>query len=149
MAANYPRWDQATGPVKCCKCRQPIAPGQDIWLKSKGIYYCAGCGLDREAAENAGEEVTQGGIEEALIKDFEAFPGEAADTTLARQSLYMARQLDYGEVAPREVTQYTKEIRLNLLQIRDLYPPDEDGDDTDDRRERLQERRRRENGSGI
>jgi hypothetical protein len=144
--ANYPRWDQATGPVKCCKCRQPIAPGQDIYLKSKGVYYCAGCGLGKE---QAGDEVKQGGIEEALLRDLEEFPGEAADTTLAKQSLYMARQLDAGEVGPREVTQYTKEIRLNLLQIRDLYPPAEDGDDTEDRRERLAERRRRENGSGI
>ena len=44
------------------------------------------------------------------------------------------------------MTQYTKEIRLNLLQIRDLYPPDEDGDDTQARQEKLQERRRREQG---
>jgi hypothetical protein len=129
--------------VRCRGCKQPCAPGEEIWIKSKGVYYCAGCG---PAAEAAGESVKAGGIEEALIRDLEEFPGEAADTTLAKQSLYMARQLDSGEVAPREVTQYTKEIRLNLLQIRDLYPPDEDGDDTQARQEKLQERRRREQG---
>jgi hypothetical protein len=58
----------------------------------------------------------------------------------------MARQLDAGDVAPREVTQYTKEIRLNLLQLHELYPPAEDGDDTEERRAKLQERRRREQG---
>lgn len=145
MATNYPRWDQATGAVKCCKCRTPIAPGQDIWLKAKGVYYCGGCGLEAEEAP----AVRQGGIEEALLRDLDKFPDEAADTTLAKQSLYMARQLDCGEVSPREVTQYTKEIRLNLLQIRDLYPPADENDDTESRREALQERRRRENGSGI
>lgn len=143
MTPNYPRWDQATGPVRCVGCKQPIGPGQDIWLKSKGIYYCNLCGV---VAEGAGDEVKAGGIEEALLRDLEDFPGEAADTTLAKQSLYMTRQLDAGEVGPREVTQYTKEIRLNLLQIRDLYPPAEDGDDTEDRSARLQERRRREQG---
>lgn len=143
MAVNYPRWDQATGAVRCCDCRTPIAQGQDIYLKSKGVYYCGGCGLKVEDAANS---VKQGGIEEALLRDLEAFPGEAADTTLAKQSLYMARQLDCGEVSPREVTQYTKEIRLNLLQIRDLYPPADENDDTEDRREKLQERRRREQG---
>lgn len=141
--ANYPRWDNSTGPVKCVGCKHPIPPGTDIWLKSKGVYYCSTCGL---VAEATGTEIKAGGIEEALLRDLEEFPGEAADTTLAKQSLYMARQLDDGEVAPREVTQYTKEIRLNLLQIRDLYPPADEGDDTETRRDRLAERRRREQG---
>lgn len=88
----------------------------------------------------------EGGIEEALIKTIGKYPEEALDDALAVQVLYMARQLDLGEVAPREITQYTKEIRLNVLQLRDLFPPAEEGDDTEDRRERLQERRRREQG---
>lgn len=141
--ANYPRWDISHGPVKCCGCGDPIPPGTDIWLKSKGVYYCAVCGAIKEAA---GESIKAGGIEESLLRDLEEFPGEAADTTLAKVALYMSRQLDEGEVAPREITQYTKEIRLNLLQIRDLYPPADDGDDTEDRAARLQERRRREQG---
>lgn len=141
--AGYPRWENSSGPVRCRGCKQPCPPGADIWIKSKGVYYCNTCGL---VAEAAGDSIKSGGIEEALLRDLEEFPGEAADTTLAKQSLYMAKQLDDGEVAPREVTQYTKEIRLNLLQIRDLYPPDEDGDDTQARQEKLQERRRREQG---
>ena len=141
--ANYPRWDNAAAPVRCCGCRQTIMPGDDIWIKSKGIYYCSPCGLVASAAP---DEVKAGGIEEALLRDLESFPGEAADTTLAKSGLYMARQLDCGEVSPREVTQYSKEIRLNFLQIRDIYPPSEDEDDTETRREKLNERRRREQG---
>jgi hypothetical protein len=143
MADTYPRWGEARGPVSCSGCKQLIGPGQDIWVKSKGVYYCAVCGAVAEASP---DEVKARGIEEALLRDLEAFPGEAADTTLAKSALYMARALDCGEVAPREVTQYTKEIRLNLLQIRDLYPPADDGDDTEDRQQKLQERRRREQG---
>jgi len=141
--ANYPRWDSSTGPVRCCACRQPIPPGSDIYLKSKGVYYCADCGLVASAAP---EEVKAGGIEEGFIKDLATFPDVAADLTLAKAALYMCRQLDCGEVSPREVTQYTREIRLNLLQIRDLYPEVDDADDTESRREKLQERRRREQG---
>jgi hypothetical protein len=139
----YPEWASSTGPVKCRGCKIPILPGSDVWIKSKGVYYCSGCGLIAEAAP---DEVRAGGIEEGLIRDLAQFPEEAADTALAKAACYMARQIDCGEVAPREVTQYTKEIRLNFLQIRDLYPPSEDGDDTETRREKLQERRRREQG---
>ena len=141
--AEYPRWESSSGPVKCRSCKAPVPPGSDIYIKSKGVYYCAGCGL---LAENAPSEVKQGGIEEAFIKDLAQFPPEALDTALARQACYMARQLDCGEVGPREVTQYTKEIRLNLLQIRDLYPEEDGDDDTETRREKLNERRRREQG---
>jgi hypothetical protein len=140
---GYPNWGNAQGPVKCCKCKQLITPGSDIWIKSKGVYYCMMCGHD---AEEAGTAVMVGGIEEALLRDLEEFDSGAADTSLAKQALYMARQLDGGEVAPREVTQYTKEIRLNLLQLRELYPPADENDDTESRAQRLAERRRREQG---
>lgn len=140
---EYPRWDQCTGPVKCRTCRTPILPGTEIWIKAKGVYYCNACGIE---AENGLGTVKAGGLEEAFIKDMGMLPDQAADTSLAVAALYMARQLDAGDVAPREVTQYTKEIRLNLLQLHELYPPAEDGDDTEERRAKLQERRRREQG---
>ena len=143
---EYPRWDQATGPVKCRTCRTPILPGTEIWIKSKGVYYCNTCGI---AAENNIGQVKVGGIEEAFIKDLNMLPDLAADTSLAVAARYMAQQLDAGDVAPREVTLYTKEIRLNLLQLHELYPPAEDGDDTEERRAKLQERRRREQGGGF
>jgi hypothetical protein len=140
----YPEWSYARGPVKCRgACGLPITPGEEVWIKTKGVYYCHDCGT---VAEAAGDEVKPGGILEATIKDLTAFPDEAADTSLAKLACYMAKQLDDGEVAPREITQYTKEIRLTILQIRDLYPPAEDDDDTENRREKLQERRRREQG---
>lgn len=140
---SYPDWGFSTGPVSCRGCKELIVPGDRIWIKAKGVYYCNSCGLIAE--QNLGE-VVSGGIEEGLIKDLDQFPDEAADTVLAKMALSMARQLDQHDVAPREVTQYTKEIRLNFLQLRDLYPPEGEEDDTDNRREKLAERRRREQG---
>ena len=89
MANNYPRWDQATGAVRCCQCKHPIGPGMDIYLKSKGIYYCSACGLDRR--HDVGN-VLAGGIEEAFMKDVSRLPDEAADHSLSVASRYMARQ---------------------------------------------------------
>jgi hypothetical protein len=143
MENTYPRWDQATGPVRCKGCKQPIPAGGDIFIKSKSVYYCNTCGIVVEAA---GDSVKVNGIEEGLIKDLEKMPDEAADTAIAKSSLMMARQLDYGEVSPREITQYTKEIRLNFLQLLELFPPDDDEDDTEQKRAKHEERRRRENG---
>lgn len=140
---NYPRWDTATGPVKCTACKRPIAPGTEIWIKAKGVYYCAGDGLVKEAA---GNNVLDGGIQEGLIRDLARLPEEAAGTAMAKSALLMARQLDEGEVSPREVTQYTKEIRLTVYSLRELYPAADEADDTETRRERLQEHRRREQG---
>ena len=141
--ADYPRWETCSGPVRCRGCKAPIPPGTDVFIKSKGVYYCSGCGA---AAEAAGGEIAVGGIEEALLKDLGRFPDEAEGTALAKQALMMARQLDQGDVGPREVTQYTKEIRLNFLQLAELYPPEGEVDATEDKRERMQERRRREQG---
>jgi hypothetical protein len=121
----------------------PILPGTEIYIKAKGVYYCNTCGIE---AENGLGTVKAGGLEEAFLRDMGMLPDAAADTVLAKSALYMARQLDAGDVAPREVTQYTKEIRLSLLQLHELYPPAEDGDDTEERRAKLQERRRREQG---
>jgi hypothetical protein len=140
---SYPRWEPAGGPVKCKGCKAPCPPGTDIYVKSKGVYYCAGCGT---LAENAPSDVKPGGIEEGFVKDLAKYPPESLETSLARQALYMARQLDDGDVSPREVTQYTKEIRINLLAIMDMFPDEDDTDDTETRREKLNERRRREQG---
>jgi hypothetical protein len=143
MENSYPRWDQATGAVRCRGCKQPIPPGGDIYLKSKGVYYCNTCGI---VVEVAGDSVVINGMEEGLIKDLEKMPPEAADTAIAKTTLYMARQLDQGEVSPREITQYTKEIRLNYLQLLELFPPAGEEDDTEQKRAKHEERRRRESG---
>lgn len=140
---SYPKWEPASGPVRCRGCKAPCPPGEDIFIKSKGVYYCNSCGVLVEAA---GDSIKEGGIEEGLIKDLDRFPPEAADTSLAKAALAMARQLDCGDVGPREYTQYTKEIRLNYLQLIDLYPPEGEVDDTEERRAKMQERRRREQG---
>jgi hypothetical protein len=49
-------------------------------------------------------------------------------------------------VGPRDVSNYTKEIRVNMLTLRDLYPPDEDDDATDLARKQRERRNREQNG---
>lgn len=139
----YPRWESCAAPVRCRGCKLPIPPGADIYVKAKSVYYCGECG---PVAEAAGDEVKAGGIEEGFLRDLDEFPDEAAATSMAKAARYMARQLDCGEVGPREVTQYTKEIRLSYMQLRELYPPEGEDDDTEQKRAKLQERRRREQG---
>lgn len=143
---SYPVWGTSSGPVRCCGCKTPIAPGESVFIKSKGVYYCGDCGIVAEATSG---DIKAGGVEESFVLDLGKFPDEAADTVLAKQSLMMARMLDCGEVAPREITQFTKEIRLNFFALLELYPPQGEVDDTEDKRARMQARRQRENGSGI
>lgn len=137
------KWVEARRAGKCANCKTAISEGDQIF-NARGSWLCEACGL---VAENTPDSTVQGGIEEAAVKDLAAFPEEAQDCTIARQILFMAHQLDMGYiVGPRDVSQYTKEIRINLLTLRDLYPPDEDDDVTDQARKQ-RERRAREQGS--
>ena len=38
--ADYPKWETCSGPVRCRGCKAPIPPGTDVFIKSKGVYYC-------------------------------------------------------------------------------------------------------------
>jgi hypothetical protein len=134
-------WGEARKVGKCPNCRSPWAPGEPIFNRG-GVWLCAGCGT---IAEADGEQVKVGGIEESAIKDLGKLPDEARDGAFASAILFMARQLDNGDVSPREVTMYTKEIRLNFMQLRDMFPPEGEGDETDKARDR-RERRAREQG---
>jgi hypothetical protein len=79
------------------------------------------------------------------MKELALLPMEAGDGTLAQSMLYLARQLDDGDVPPRERPQYTKELRISLLSLQDAYPASEDEDETEEAR-RKRERRAREAG---
>jgi hypothetical protein len=141
MAAG--KWVEAKRKGKCANCKGDIAEGQQIF-NARGAWLCEACGL---VAENTPDETVAGGIEEAALKDLMAFPEEAQDCAIARQILMMAHQLDMGYlVGPREVSQYTKEIRINMLTLRDLYPPDEDDDATDMAQKQRMRRNREQNG---
>lgn len=133
-------WFPAKRAGKCSHCNLPIEAGQDIFAKSAGVYLCSGCGL---LAENTEEAL--GSMEAGVMEDLSAFPPEAVKGTIAQSMLYLARQLDMGDVSPREVGNYTKELRLSLLQLKDLYPV-ADGEDETDKARGKRERRARESG---
>jgi hypothetical protein len=132
------RWIEARRDGRCQHCGKAFAPGDQIWAKSAGVYYGAECGcglLDENSAVSAGE------IEASVLADLARLPLEAGDTALAKSMLYLARQLDARDVAPREVTNYTKEIRLAFLSLKDEYPVGEENDETDEARQRRVRRR--------
>lgn len=138
-----PKWTVATRQSRCQQCRkQVIELGDDIWLKSAGVAYCRLCGEDAESAEHV-----PGMQEDALDEFLGKLPDEAKNHPLVSSWRVLARQIDDGDVPPREMTNYTKEIRLSLMQLTDLYPPTEDDDPTD-QAQKARERRHREQ-SGI
>lgn len=135
-------WTQARRDGRCSNqgCRKPFVTGDEIWVKRAGVYYCADCGL---LAENTPQSA--GAIEESVLKELAKLPEEAEGGTLAQSMLYLARQLDAGDIPPREVSQYTKELRISLLSLQDAYPVAEEEDQTEEMR-RKRERRAREAG---
>lgn len=137
------KWVEAKRKGKCANCKGEIQEGQQIF-NARGAWLCEACGL---VAENTPDDTVSNGIEEAVLKDLANFPEEAQDCAIARSILLMAHQLDMGYVVgPREVSQYTKEIRINMLTLRDLYPPDEDDDATDTARKQRERRSREQDG---
>lgn len=136
-------WFEATRDGKCSHCKRPnLLAGTQIYARSKGVYLCTECGSAAQATEGM---VSAGGLEEASISDLETFPEEARKTSMAVGMLYLARQLDQGDVSPREVTLYTKELRLLFMQLRELFPEKAEDDATDVASQR-RERRMREQG---
>lgn len=129
---------------KCGHCHQPYAAGEEIYAKTAGVYLgmTCGCGM---LAEN--ETPVAGPRETAVLNDLARLPGDAQQSMIAQNMLGMARQLDEGDVAPRDVPNYTKELRLNQMQLADMFPAIEDEDETETVR-RKRERRARE-GGGI
>lgn len=133
---------QASRDGKCAHCKKPFSAGDEIYAKTAGVYLGldCGCGL---LAEN--EPVIAGPRETALLEDLAKLPPEAANTLIAQNMLGMARQLDEGDVSPREVTNYSKELRLNGMALQDMYPAVDTDDETEDARKK-RERRAREAG---
>jgi hypothetical protein len=137
------KWTTAKRKGNCGNCRAEIHEGDEIF-NARGAWLCHVCGLTAEATP---DEVVIGGIEEAIIRDLGAFPEEAQDCSIAIAMLFMAHQLDMGYiVGPREVSQYTKELRINMLTLRDMYPPEEEDDATDFATKQRMRRNREQNG---
>jgi hypothetical protein len=134
------RWIEAKRKGRCVLCKNEIAVGAEIWLKSAGVAYCHDCGI---LAENMPHEY--GPLESSVMKELAKLPMEAGEGTLAQSMLFLAAQLDEGDVPPRERPQYTKELRISLLSLQDAYPATDTDDETETARQK-RERRAREAG---
>ena len=135
------RWVESNRDRRCSHCSRPIAAGEETWLKSAGVYYCQADGLLDENTTDAGF----GPLEASVMKELAKLPMEAGEGLLAQSMLQLARDLDAGDVPPRERPVYTKELRIGLLTLQDAYPAAEDDDETEEAR-RKRERRAREAG---
>lgn len=121
------KWiEEAERGLTCARCKSKVTKGERFWYQRKGVYYCELCGSLAE------HEVPEAGMmERGVREDFSTLPPEAAESTLGEAMLYLARQLDSGDVQPRDVAPYMKELRQNLAALRELYPPAGDDDITD------------------
>lgn len=133
-------WFPAKRDGKCTHCGTPFAAGTEIYAKSAGVYLGRDCGCGHLAES---EPVIAGARETAVLNELAKLPDEAQTGMIAQNMLGMARQLDEGDVGPREVTNYTKELRINLLTLQDMFPPSDAEDETEEAR-RKRERRARE-----
>jgi len=126
------KWiDAAERKTQCSRCKAIIEIGQRFYYLRRGVYLCELCG---SLAEH--EEPEIGKIEGGVLKDLEALPDEASEGTIAQMMLSMARRIDYGDVADRDVAPITKEIRQMYTQLKLDYPPKPEEDDTEKTRRR-------------
>src|SRR5579864_4019810 len=111
-------WFPAKRDGNCNKCGAPVTAGDPMYAQRKGMYLCQQCGqFAEELPPEGGPMVT------SVMANLDEFPPDAREGSLAQSMLYMARALDSGEVAARDVAPFIKEIRQNYMQLRMLYPP--------------------------
>lgn len=122
-------YEEATRKSQCARCKQIVEAGQRIYQVRKGVYLCE---MDGSIAEH--EEPEVGDIESGVLEDLKQLPPEASDRTLARLMITTAKRIDNGDVADRDVAPLIKELRTMLVQLKDLYPPEPEDDDTTKKR---------------
>jgi hypothetical protein len=126
---------------KCFRCAGQIEPDDKIYRKSAGVYLCSGCGVLAES-----EPPQVGPVEQGVLDDLDKLPDEARDTVVARSMLLLAHMLDLGDVPPREIPAYTKDLRIGYMQLRDLFPSQVENDPTTAAREARERRMREQSG---
>jgi len=132
-------WINAERDGRCSNCAQRIKTGEEIYMKGKSAL-CEECGM---LAVNTREAC--GPIESSVRSQIEKLPDEANDNPLSQMMLFLASQLDMGEVSTRDVANLTKELRMNMITLTEMFPAEEDDDETETLRKR-RERRARESG---
>lgn len=121
----------------CSQCGAPVAEGERMWAVRRGYYVCEADGFLRESTKDSTD---MGALEAGVIESLKPFPPEAMGSVLAQSMLYLARQLDLGEATPRDVPNFSKEIRQSLAQLEIMYPPEPEDDATDEAQKRRERR---------
>jgi hypothetical protein len=130
------KWIEAADrKTSCARCHAVIEVGQRFWFQRRGTYFCE---LDGSLAEH--EEPEVGEHESGVLEDLKQLPPEASDRTLAKAMIGIAKRLDSGDVADRDLAPLILQIRALLTQLRDLYPPEPEDDDTEKARKRRERR---------
>jgi hypothetical protein len=119
-------WILGTKDGICGKCRKPTVEGDEIFIKSRGVFMCKDCGEKSE-----GEEPVAGEMEQSVLDDLSTLPQEAFQSSLAKSMINMARDMDNGEVGAREKPAYIKELRQNYGALKMEFPPAGEDDQTD------------------
>lgn len=126
------KWiEEAERKLTCARCHARVEEGQRFWYARKGVYYCELCG---SIAEH--EEPEVGEHESGVLEDLKQLPPEAADRTLAKTMLMLARRIDSGDVADRDYPAMIQQLRQLLGQLKLDYPPEPEDDDTEKSRKK-------------
>jgi hypothetical protein len=126
------RWiEESERNTSCSRCHAQIPAGSRFYYLRRGTYLCELCG---SIAEHEQPEV--GEIESGVLEDLAVLPEEASKGTIAKMMIAMARRIDNGDVADRDVAPITKEIRQMYSQLKIDFPPQPEDDETEKRRKR-------------
>ena len=86
------------------------------------------------------DEREVGWDEQGVLNDLARVPADLATGALAAIAIGMARDVDSGELPPREKIQARAQIRQCMVQLREWAPGTDTGDSTDVKRERREQR---------
>jgi hypothetical protein len=126
------KWIESADRVtSCARCKARIEIGQRFYYLRRGTYLCE---MDGSIAEHDEPEI--GSIESGVMEDLSALPEDASKGTIAQMMIAMARRIDNGDVADRDVAPITKEIRQMHSQLKLDFPPEPEDDETEKRRKR-------------
>lgn len=129
------KWiENADRSTSCSRCHAQILIGSRFYYLRRGTYLCELCG---SLAEHEQPEI--GYVESGVLKDLDVLPPEAAERTLAKMMISMARRIDNGDVADRDIAPITKEIRQMYAQLKLDFPPEPEEDDTEKSRRRREQ----------
>lgn len=84
----------------------------------------------------------KGPVETGVARDLKLLPAQLRNGGIANAILWLAAELDTGELASRDAAGHAREIRQSLVTLAELAPGEGRGDRTDEVRDRRERRLR-------